>query len=355
VKLFFDESGNSGADIYNAQQPVFAYAGVWLDQANEGHFRSFLQTLRARHRINGSGELKGRTLLKSVRGRRAIADVLGELHARAVPVSLIVVHKPYFSAGVLIEDCADSVYNPRFVEGAITDPQFIVPYTQLILDVADPNLLVAAWRARGGDDRGAFKQAYGALLASLAGHDELGPVARAMQQADLDDLWDVCERTRGQGRDYSPNLSAFNAMMLSCEQQAEQLGCDDVELRHDNQREFCASFADWFRTLREMTPLHIDYGNGNEARYPLVRLSKLAFVDSDAESGIQLADLLASAARIATHEATTGAASSVGELVAGLRTLCADRHRMEPFPFVIGPVRWQREMIMGVFGLAPSA
>lgn len=352
MKLFFDESGNSGSDIYNTQQPVFAYAGVWLDPANEAHFGPFLETLRKRNHVNGSGELKGSKLLKSGPGCRAIADVLRELHAREVPISLIVVHKPFFAAGVLIEDCADSVYNPRFADGVITDPRVIVPLTQKILDVADPSLLVVAWRARRGDDRAAFKQAYGALLASLVSHDELGRVARDMQYADLDDLWDVCERTRGQGRDYSPNLSAFNTMMMSCDQQAEQLGCHDVELRHDNQREFCASFTDWFRTLREGAPMVIDYGNGNVARYPLARLSKLTFVDSEAECGIQLADLLASVARVATHEATVGVASSISELVDGLRTLCAAPNS---FPYTIGPVRWQREIITGVFGLEPSA
>ncbi len=352
MKLFFDESGNSGSDIYNPQQPVFAYAGVWLDSANEAHFGSFLETLRTRNRMNGSGELKGSKLLKSGPGRRAIADVLRELHACEVPVSLIVVNKPYFAAGVLIDDCADSVYNPQFAEGAITDPRFIVPLTQKLLDVADPNLLVAAWRARRGEDREAFKQAYGVLLASLVDHDELGSVARAMQHADLDDLWDVCERTRGQGRDYSPNLSAFNAMMLSCDQQAEQLGYDDVELRHDSQREFCESFTEWFRTLREARSMQIDYGDGNVARYPLVRLSKLTFVDSENECGIQLSDLLASVARIATHEATIGAPASISGLVDGLRPLCAARNS---FSFTIGPVRWQREIIAGVFGLEPSA
>jgi hypothetical protein len=355
VRLFFDESGNSGADTYNAQQPVFAYAGVWLDPANEAHFRSYLEGLRDRHRVNGTGELKGRSLLKSGPGRRAVGDVLGELHAREVPVSLVVVNKPFFAAGVLLDDCADSAYNPKFAEGAITVPNFIVPYTQMILDVADHNLLVAAWQARRGEDRDALKQAYGALLTSLMDHAELGPLARAMQHANLDELWEASELTREQGRGYTPNLSAFNAMMLCCDQQAEQLDCDDVEIRHDNQREFCGAFADHFRVLREAAPLHVDYGNGNEARYPLVRLSKLTFVDSDTESGIQIADLLASVVRIATHEATVGATSSIGALVSSLRNLCAARTRMGPFPFAIGPVRWQRKMITEVFGLEPSA
>lgn len=354
MRLFFDESGNSGADIYNAQQPVFAYAGVWLDPANEAHFRSYLETLRDRHRLQGNGELKGRTLVGSGRGRRAVGEVLRELHAREVPVSLVVVHKPYFAAGVLLEDCADDAYNPLFVEGAISDPRFIVPLTQLILDVADHSLLVAAWRARCGDDCEALKRAYGTLLASLADHDELGPIARRMQHADLDALWSASEETRKTGRGYSPNLSAFNAMMLSCDEQAEQLGCSDVELRHDDQSEFRASFADWFSVLRAMSPLHVDYGNGNEARYPLVRLSSLTFVDSGAESGIQLADILASVARVATHEATTGATSISGEFLGDLRTLCAARERMARFPFVMGPLRWQRDM-MAVFGLEPSA
>lgn len=44
MKLFLDESGNSGMDIYNVNQPVLAYGGVWLDAANQQHFRGSLTT-----------------------------------------------------------------------------------------------------------------------------------------------------------------------------------------------------------------------------------------------------------------------------------------------------------------------
>jgi hypothetical protein len=46
MRLFFDESGNSGTDVYDPDQPVLAYAGAWLDASNESHFRRHLSFLR---------------------------------------------------------------------------------------------------------------------------------------------------------------------------------------------------------------------------------------------------------------------------------------------------------------------
>ena len=349
MNVFFDESGNSGTDVYDPNQPVLAYAGAWLNPADGAHFRSYLTSLRARHQLQGSGELKGQVLVNSARGRHAVADVLRELGSRRVPISLIGVYKPYFGPGVLVDDCTDDAYNPAFDESWTWNTNATIPLIESIPDNADPSLLIAAWRARDGDDLAAMKTAYSALLTSLAQSQnrELAAMATRMARTDFDRLWACSEITRRRGMEYSPNLSAFSSMLQGCEEQAEQLGYRDVEILHDDQGEFRDSFAYWWGALRAnpRSNERFVYPTGNEQRFSLKRLSKLTFVDSQSETGVQLADVLASAMRVAMHECTMDQGSRATDFIAELRHLCAARERLGTFPFFIGTYRWQRKML----------
>lgn len=219
MRLFFDESGNSGGQIYDRAQPMFAFAGVWLDAANEQHFRERMNSLRARHGLQGSGELKGKTLVGSRRGREAVAEVIRELVSVRVPMSLLGVDKLYFAPGVIVDDCTDCAYNSSFEESWLSDKLGQQRLIQLLHDHADPLLLEAAWRSRDGDVDPA-KVAYGALFEQLKRCNEVSQYADRMANVDLDELWScrAIERQRGMG--YSPNLTAFSWMMQGCEQQA---------------------------------------------------------------------------------------------------------------------------------------
>jgi len=241
MKLFLDESGNSGTDIYDVNQPILAYGGVWLDEPNEQHFRGYLGGLRKEHRLQGTGELKGKTLLKTDAGRAAIGAVLREMHARKVPISLLAVHKPFMTAGVLVEDCTDYVYNPAFSERWTWNNELTEPLVEMILAATDEEQLIKVWRARSGDDKESFKLAYGSLLFALSLHpnSRLADLAAKMRRADLDDLWECSTSSREQrGGGYSPNVSAFGSLMQCCEEQAEKLGLHDVAIVHDDQSQY---------------------------------------------------------------------------------------------------------------------
>ena len=116
MKVCVEESGNSGTALYDLHQPILAYAGVWLSDVDVARMEDHLSTLRARHKLQGSGEPKGRVLLKSAGGRSAIRDVLDTLAKHSVPLSLVAVHKPFLAAAVLVEDCTDYVYNRHLTE-----------------------------------------------------------------------------------------------------------------------------------------------------------------------------------------------------------------------------------------------
>jgi Protein of unknown function (DUF3800) len=135
MKLYLDESGNTGADLHDRQQPVFTYAGTWLNDATHSHFSSFLVNLRTQHGLQGTGEIKGKTLLGSRRGRGAVRALLEELDEHRVPISLVMVHKRFVAAGVVVEDCTDYVYNPEFDERWTWDTTLKEPLAEGIFAV----------------------------------------------------------------------------------------------------------------------------------------------------------------------------------------------------------------------------
>jgi hypothetical protein len=346
MRLFFDESGNSGAQIYDRAQPVFAFAGVWLNAASEQHFGQRMSTLRARHRLQANGELKGRTLVKSRRGREAVAELIEELVVARVPMSLLGFDKFYFAPGVIVDDCTDYAYNASFDPAWLPDKLGQQRLIQLVSDHADPLLLEAAWRSRDGEVEPA-KVAYGALFEQLRGCYEVAQYATRMANVDLDKLWSCRNTERQRGMGYSPNLTAFNWMMQGCEEQAEILDASNVVLVHDEQSEFREAFSFWWGVHhRGVSTDRIQFADGTEKRLSIHRLARLEFSDSKAEVGIQIADVLASSLRTVMQHASAPQAEDEGlALIAPLHRVCMQRETAAPFPWFFGIPRWQRSML----------
>jgi hypothetical protein len=86
--VFCDESGMTGNDLLDANQAFFTFAGVAMsfERAEE-----VVRRLLRDHRLQGN-ELKGKNLVKSASGRRAIASLISEARDE---VHLVVHHKKY--------------------------------------------------------------------------------------------------------------------------------------------------------------------------------------------------------------------------------------------------------------------
>jgi Protein of unknown function (DUF3800) len=338
MRLFLDESGNTGSDILDRDQPVFALAGVWLTASSEEHFKQRISSLRSRHNIQGNGEIKGKNLVGSPSGRKAVVELIDELVTARVPMSLLGVEKRYFASGVIVDDCTDHAYNSAF-DVTWTHMDRKQPLIDLVQDHADAALLEAAWRSRIGEVAQA-KIAYGRLFDQLKQCDETSLYAERMSGVDLDELWSCRAIERQPGRGYSPNLTAFSWMLTGCEKQAELLRFNDVKLIHDDQPVFREAFSHWWQ-LR--------------TRLSLERLKQLEFCDSRSEIGIQIADVLASALRMVMHDAPESANEGrASELVEPLHRAFWQRETAEPFPWFIGLSRWQRRM-MDRLRLEPDA
>lgn len=88
-KLFFDESGYTGEDLLNREQPTFAYASTALP---DGDAASLLSSCFA---FSRASELKHSRLSKSWRGQDAIVNFVQRASGSSLPVNVYLAHKEY--------------------------------------------------------------------------------------------------------------------------------------------------------------------------------------------------------------------------------------------------------------------
>jgi hypothetical protein len=94
--IYCDESGFTGNDLSNVDQPHFVYAAVAITPEEADAIRD---RVIAEYRVYGT-ELKGKNLVRYARGRRAVSDILDKVASRS---QCAVVHKKYALACKLYE------------------------------------------------------------------------------------------------------------------------------------------------------------------------------------------------------------------------------------------------------------
>lgn len=104
--VYFDESGFTGSNLMHPEQPVFVYASVAIEPDHASYLHS--EVIR-RFRID-ENELKGKKLVKKVRGRKAISWLFKECKdISRVSIS----HKKYCLACKFFEYIFEPVLAPR--------------------------------------------------------------------------------------------------------------------------------------------------------------------------------------------------------------------------------------------------
>lgn len=78
ASIYFDESGYTGNNLLNNDQKFFSYASVVTDD-NEA--KTLVAHIINKYNIQ-NGEIKGKSLLKGLRGRRAIDEIIQALRGR---------------------------------------------------------------------------------------------------------------------------------------------------------------------------------------------------------------------------------------------------------------------------------
>jgi hypothetical protein len=94
--LHFDESGFTGNNLLNKQQKIFCYASV---ECPHQEAQDFVEHIIKKYRIQ-NGEIKGGNLLKGVKGKRAVDEIIQHFKGR---FKVSVSDKKYALAGKFFE------------------------------------------------------------------------------------------------------------------------------------------------------------------------------------------------------------------------------------------------------------
>ena len=110
--VYCDESGHSGGNDWDTQQPIYVLAGWAAQSAELSKAESCVLTCKTSSGSRAS-ELKASRLLRTGRGQRAIADLTTCLcHHGCLPL-FVIAEKKYVVAGRMVETFLDPFDNPR--------------------------------------------------------------------------------------------------------------------------------------------------------------------------------------------------------------------------------------------------
>ncbi|MBY6915744.1 MULTISPECIES: DUF3800 domain-containing protein [Clostridium] len=109
--FYIDESGNTGTDWINNEQPYFVYGGWLVCDAQAGELKQYLSNFFSKTQAT---ELKAKKLFKQKKGILIFNNIFKEMcyKYRAFPIFCFV-DKKFMIAGKIVETFFDGAYNPR--------------------------------------------------------------------------------------------------------------------------------------------------------------------------------------------------------------------------------------------------
>lgn len=294
IRFYCDESGNTGSNFLDPQQPVYV-AGAFALPASK--VKAARATVKKHIKESGRDELKGAALMRSPPGRKNAADLIQEMVSVGGLPFFVVIEKGYglgawFVNVFLDTDKAGDVRLEYNLDRA--------KMQQAAMDVArlPANQLQAILTAIRDPSRDNQQKAIEAVAAglrttgnnALAEDVEKAPIPAPMLEPE------GTEEDRYFRGGMTPNVNAFLTLLANFEKFARHVGATAAQIIHDE----TASFEDQF--IQHMTRV-TDKDSYERMRYwleahgyPRLDLIQHAkFVESPTEPLVQAADVLGAA------------------------------------------------------------
>lgn len=302
----FDESGNTGCDLLNREQPVFVLASVHM-------------TDEIAHELVGKDlkELKFSKFKKSTKGRQKILEILSSPHIINERVVVTAYHKPF----LLVSKIVDILLKPYgHIQGIDVNQQgrnialANVIYIALAMYLGKEGLrhflsaFVAMIRTPSEESVESFYNFVAKLALDLERHpfksDDI-EIAYAHVETNLNDALEVgnllslIHSTRPVAQNLSGNWNyeafepAIAALMTHASAWTERLA-SEFRLVHDPSKPIARS-KEYIKAMMSVTEPTVKIGFDRRTLTLPIRSSEVEFCDSIASCQIQVADIVASA------------------------------------------------------------
>lgn len=283
-----DESGNSGSNFIDKNQPFFVVGGYLI---RKEVFEKETDILKEFVKFD---EVHGVKLLRRYSNRKKLLTVLEGIGKIAIPI-VVVCEKKYAIAAKILETLLDPMYNKgmpdRFLNvGSQERRDLAETFYQLPDDTIDG--FAKAYRSL---DDASMKAEIRKIVCDLyrMGHPELAEIVYYSSKQIEENMADE-RRVKKDASYESLNLPMFVVMYSMLNEFAINSGCS-VELVHDETKEFKDGFLEFARISNNVKePAILDLGNGNKSIFGDFNVGGLRFVDSKDYEYVQIADILVS-------------------------------------------------------------
>ena len=170
LTLFVDESGNTGANLLDLDQPFVSVAGVLASTTAVSALSDIVESVR-RGLPTPPAELKGTRLISYTKGTEAVNRLIRETAKAGARFGVQITEKRYAIAGRAIDMFLDGALNPRAPWELLNNAGAKREIAEELVKLPDATF-ERVWTALGNPDRPRLEDAINALSVQmrLLGH-----------------------------------------------------------------------------------------------------------------------------------------------------------------------------------------
>lgn len=323
VDVYCDESGNSGGNYLDSQQPVFVLAGWSINRHDRHRADRIIERFKRVH-FPDKTEMKGSEILTSNHGQKIANELFAELgHVGCLPF-FILAEKRYCVAGKIVEAFFDSEHNHKIHPSFSWMNGIKKDIAQIIYEVSKESIEKFAYMHKNPSIL-TVKEAQLTVVNELiqSGNLKLAEVIEGASEYINDVLWEEVNTQTSLPRKamHSLNLPVFIAFIQMLEK-AHHMAGYSVNLVHDETKQFQEAYPEVFNLYKNAQAAEFTLENGNTILTGFRSIKNFNMKNSSVTPMIQAADLLASfinkyATNIIRNKKMTPEMKKIEELLIG--------------------------------------
>ena len=286
IKLYIDESGNSGPNYLDKDKPYFILA-AYLDLYGEMNRLENIERIKT---ILNCEEGKNYSLIKSVAGRKKIKDVLSFMQEIKCIPFIAIANKKYCISNRIVEVLLDPVYNSRISQKIDLPQNYFIKkkLSDIFFSNLSEKLLFDFSKIYRGNGMTLEERIHHMRELIVTISDELERKNTIMAYAIRGAINDIENNIRDEEKEESsrlaeqaPNLWLLYNLLLLVENQIRKTSYV-VDVIHDTQVKYDSHIQNMYEFIKT-----------HEFMNQLYHIGEITFSDSKSDVGVQAADILA--------------------------------------------------------------
>lgn len=307
MKLFIDESGNTGETLFSnskfnfTEQPYYVLAGILLNESTETNFQKFVIEKKTEYRIEGN-ELKAKKLYE--KRFDFIKVIINYIVDNKIPFFIELMEKKFFIHMQMVDYFFVPYYSVPITQTSINQKRFLASY---LGDYLDENVYEQFTKIVKDYTNESLESFYSFLIDYFNSINQTE--SAKLIESTQDDYFDV-KKTEGaeealkkflplpdknpKGRliHSLPNYSAFTNIIGRTNFFCSENGKSKFHIIHDEQKQFDIIFEEAVESMKNTDSDFLIEKLNIKGIFNIENSVNLSFVDSKDSLSVQVADLL---------------------------------------------------------------